>query len=124
MKNCNEKFKDWDIKARAYKYALAVIRLIDGLPREATSQIVGKQLLRSATSVGANIAEAQAASSRREFTNFMSHALKSANESRFWIGLLRDSGRVRYDDIVEIYHETRELSNILAASLLKLRGKR
>jgi four helix bundle protein len=124
MQNYNEKFKDRDIKIRAYKYALAVIRLIDKLARESTCQVMGRQLLRSATSIGANIMEAQASSSRREFTNFINHALKSANESKFWIGLLKDSGRAQHDDIAEIYQETRELSNILGASLLTLRGKR
>lgn len=124
MQNCNEKFKNRDIKSRAYKYALAVIKLMDKLPRDTTCQVIGRQLLRSGTSIGANITEAQAASSRREFTNFLNHSLKSANESKFWLGLLQDSGKAQYNDIAGIAQETRELANMLASSLLKLRGKR
>jgi len=49
--------------------------------------------MRSATSIGANVIEAQAASSRKDYINFFNYALKSANECKFWFGLLRDSGR-------------------------------
>ena len=81
--NFNSKVKI-GIRERSYKYALAIIKLIDGLPREQTSMVIGKHLLRSATSIGANIIEAKSASSRRDFINFYTHSLKSANESKFW----------------------------------------
>ena len=60
---------------------------------EQTSRIISDQLLRSATSIGANVIEAQAASSRKDSTNFFNYALKAANECKFWLGLLRDSDR-------------------------------
>ena len=78
-----------ELKKRAYVYALDVIKFIDGLNKnDFTVQIIVKQLLRSATSIGANIIEAQAGSTKKDFTNFFNYALKSANESKFWLGLL------------------------------------
>jgi four helix bundle protein len=124
MKNCNSKFKI-DIKKRAYWYALKVIKLLDQLSRDDFScQVIGKQLLRSATSIGANIVEAQASSSKREFTNFLHPALKSANESKFWLGLLRDSKKASKESVDCLLTETKELANILGSSILTLKGKR
>jgi len=60
---------------------LRVIRLIDLLGNEAVSGVISRQLLKSATSIGANIVEARGASSKKDFTNFFHHALKSANET-------------------------------------------
>jgi four helix bundle protein len=87
-------------------------------------RVVAQQLLRSATSIGANIIEAQASSSRKEFTNFLNHSLKSANESKFWLALLRDSGKAKKDSVNALLAETKQLANILASSVLTLRGKR
>lgn len=117
--------REFDIKKRTYQYALAVIKFIDTLDKNDFGiQIIAKQLLRSATSVGANIVEAQAGHSKKDFTLFYSHALKSANESKFWIGLLRDSGKARVELATSLLNETDEIANILAASILTLRGKR
>jgi four helix bundle protein len=88
-----------------------------------SSQVVAKQLLRSATSIGANIVEARASSSRRDFTNFFNHALKSANESVFWLELMRNSGKAQGIDLEPLTQELSEIANILGSSLLTLRGK-
>jgi four helix bundle protein len=111
-----------DIKDRAYKYAISVIKMIDKLNGGESSRVIGKQLLRSATSIGANVIEARAASSRRDFTNFLNHALKSANESKFWLGLLRDCGKICPAEIEPLTKETHEIANILAASIIKLKA--
>ncbi|OHA24317.1 MAG: hypothetical protein A3D50_02180, partial [Candidatus Taylorbacteria bacterium RIFCSPHIGHO2_02_FULL_44_12] len=74
--------------------------------------------------IGANIIEAQAGSSKKDFTNFFSHALKSANESKFWLGLLRDSGKADKQRAETLLQETKELANILGSSIVTLRGKR
>lgn len=124
MQNDNSKFKTIDTKARTYRFALGVIKLIDKLPRDMTCSIIGKQLLRSATSIGANVIEARAASSRRDFINFFNHALKSSNESRFWLNLLQDSGKIGLAEICEVAQECAEIGNILAASILTLKEKR
>lgn len=124
MQNNNSKLKT-DLKKRAYLYALEIIKFIDGLEKkDFIVQIIAKQLLRSATSIGANIIEAQAGSSKRDFTNFFSYALKSANESKFWLGLLRDSGKASKEKVNKLLQETNELASILGASILTLKGKR
>jgi len=114
-----------DLKKRAYIYALDMIKLLDSLDkRDFACQVIAKQLLRSATSIGANIIEAQAGSTKRDFTNFFAYALKSANETKFWLGLLRDSAKAEGKGINELLQETTELANILGASILTLKGKK
>lgn len=116
--------KIYDIKRRTYIYALEIIKFLATLPQDYLCQIISRQLLRSATSVGANIIEAQSASSRRDFANFYNHSLKSANESKFWLGLLMDSGKATSECANPILTETCELANILASSILTIKGKR
>lgn len=125
MQNENLKIKNvkTDVRQRAYQTALRVIRLFDLLPKEAASQIIGKQLLRSATSIAANIIEARGSSSKKDFTNFFSYALKSANESIFWVKLLRDSGKAANINLNPLYQELTEIANILGSSILTLKGK-
>ncbi len=123
MQSNNAKAKP-ELKQRAYIYALDIIQFIDTLDKkDFTVQILAKQLLRSATSIGANIIEAQAGSSKKDFTNFFSYALKSANESKFWLGLLRDSQKANKETVNNLLQETSELSNILGSSILTLKGK-
>ncbi|MBE0431003.1 MAG: four helix bundle protein [Dehalococcoidia bacterium] len=109
---------------RVYRFALDVIRFVDQLPAEQASRIITDQLLRSTTSIGANVIEAQAASSRRDYTNFFNHALKSANECKFWLGLLRDSGRGDGKTVDGLLKEATEIADILAASILTLKGRK
>lgn len=123
MQNNNVKSKT-DLKQRAYLYALDTIKFIDSLEkRDYTVQIISRQLLRSVTSIGANIIEAQAGSTKKDFTNFFSYALKSANETKFWLGLLMDSGKSGREEAIILLQETTEIANILGASILTLKGK-
>lgn len=112
-----------DSKTRTYKFALRIIEFMDKLPKDITTYIIGKQLLRAATSIGANIVEAQASSSRRDFTNFFSYSLKSANETKYWLELLRDSNKVGKDKIEPLITEVNAISRILGSSVLTLRGR-
>ena len=123
MQNQNLKFKV-RLKDRAYHYSIRMIEFLDKLPKDMSSQIIMKQLLRSATSIGANIIEAQASSSKRDFTNFLSHSLKSANESIYWLGLLKDAKKINDTRLEYLLGETKELANILGSSILTLKGKR
>lgn len=114
-----------DIKQRVCIYALNVIKLLDKLDgADSSAQVIARQLLRSATSIGANVIEAQAGSSRKDFANFLSHALKSANESKFWLSLLRDTDKADQAVTGQLLQETKELANILASSVLTLKGKK
>lgn len=116
--------KIYDLKKRSYMYGLDIIKFLEGLSGDYISDTIGRQLLRSATSIGANIVEAQASSSKKDFANFYNHSLKSANESKFWLGLLRDSNKAPVDKISPILREANELSNILASSILTIKGKK
>jgi four helix bundle protein len=124
MQNHNSKFKT-DIKKRAFVYALDIIKFMDRLDRTDLSvQVIARQLIRSGTSIGANVIEAQACGSKKDFTNFLTHALKSANETKFWLALLRESSKGEREFVNRLLNETKELANILASSILTLKGKR
>ena len=123
MQSDKAKFKD-EFERRVYRFALDVIGFVDRLPVEQTSRIITDQLLRSTTSIGANVIEAQAASSRKDYTNFFNYALKSANECKFWLGLLRDSGHGNKETVNKLLKETTEIANILATSVLTLKGRK
>ena len=123
MKNHNSKLKA-PLKDRAYNYSIKIIEFMDTLPKDNSTNVIVNQLLRSATSIGANVIEAQASSSKRDFANFFNHSLKSANESLYWLGLLRDAKKINSAKLNYLLKETEELARILGASLLTLRGKR
>jgi four helix bundle protein len=111
------------VQKRAYQFALSVITIVDNLPVRGSAAVIGDQLLRSATSIGANIIEAQAASSRKDFKNFLNHALKSANETKYWLSLLRDSHKAESGTIAPALKEASEIANILGASIVTLKKK-
>ena len=100
-----------------------MIEFIEIAPKDFSTHIILKQLLRSATSIGANVVEAQASSSRRDFTNFINYSLKSANESLYWIGLFRDAKRIKNKELEYLFDETKQLANILGSSILTLKSK-
>lgn len=113
-----------DLKTRAYLYSLEIITFLDSLnQKDFVVQVLSKQLLRSATSIGANIIEAQEGSTKKDFTNFFSYALKSSNESKFWLGLLRDSKKAPREKVNRLLDETNELANMLGASVITLKKK-
>jgi four helix bundle protein len=78
LKTLRKNIKE-NLKYRSYVYALNVVKFVASLPKNQMTGIMGGQILRSGTSVGANIVEAQSGTSRKDFINFYSHALKSAN---------------------------------------------
>ena len=123
MQNQNSKVKT-ELKYRAYHYSIKVIEFIDELPKDTSTSVISKQLLRSATSIGANVVEAKGENNKKDFTNFFTYALKSANESLYWLGLLRDAKKINNSSIEYLIKETQELANILGSSLLTLKGKR
>lgn len=122
MQNHNSKFKS-DLKTRSYAFSLELITFIDTLPKERSCWIIGDQLLRSGTSIGANLVEATAASSKLEFKKFHEIALKSANETKYWLQLLVDSGKGDRYSIQKSLQEVTELANMIAAGVMKMKGK-
>jgi len=122
-KNYNLNLKT-NLKYRAYQFSLKAINLINSFPNKRIYWVIGDQLLRAATSIGANIIEAQASSTRKEFINYYAIALKSANETKYWLCLLRDCNLEDKGKISEILKEAEEIGNMLGSSLLTLRGKK
>jgi len=120
MQNYNPKFKT-DLKSRCYKFSLDLISLIDDLPNQRSSRIISDQLMRSGTSIGANLVEASASSSRLEFKRYHEIALKSANETKYWLALLRDSGKENKENVNKFLEEVKEIANMIAAGVIKLK---
>jgi four helix bundle protein len=100
------------VGSKAYYFALKVIPL-HRLMQEHKEYVISNQLLRSATSIGANIEEAQAGISRKDFAAKMAIASKEARESRYWLRLLSDSGIVKDYDFSELLSEIDEIVRIL-----------
>lgn len=114
------KYKN-DLKDMSYHLALRVLKFIDSLPRNMSCEVIGKQLLRSSMSVGANISEARSSSTRKDFVNFLTHSLKSANESIFWLRLLQDSEKADQAGLLPLIREVDEIARILGASIITLK---
>jgi four helix bundle protein len=123
MQNDKLKFKN-EFKKRLYIFVLKMIKFIDKLPSDNVSKRIGDQLLRSGISMLGNYIEGQSASSRKDFVNFFNHSLKSANESKLWFLLLRDSKRVTDERVEWFLKELNEIANIFASSVLTLKGKK
>jgi four helix bundle protein len=116
-----DKEKLWDIRKRSFEYALRAIRVYQALQRQkdGAGWLLGKQFLRSATSVGADIAEAQSAESRADFVHKYGIAQKEAKESLYWLRLLEESGLIPNDRLVSIIGETEELIAVITTIVLK-----
>jgi four helix bundle protein len=121
--NSSSKLKT-DLRQRCYNFSISVVKFIEKLPQKRTFWIISDQLLRSATSIGANVVEAKYSSSRREFIKFYEIALRSANETKYWLELLRDTTEISKKEIEILLKECEEISKMLAKSLLTLKDKR
>ena len=123
MQNDKSNFRD-EFKRRLYNFVLKLIEFLDRLPKDNVSLRIGDQLLRSGTSVVGNYAEGQAASSKKDFTNYFNNSLKSTNESKLWFALLRDSKRAQPSEVAWFLKELDEFGKIFASSILTLKGKK
>ena len=123
MKQDRESFKR-EFKKRLYNFVLRLIEFLDRLPKDNVSRRIGDQLLRSGTSILGNYIEGESASSKKDFINYFNTSLKSANESKIWFALLRDSKRAKPEEVAWFLTELDEIANIFASSILTLKGKR
>jgi four helix bundle protein len=99
-----------DLKPRTKKFALRVIRMYSALPKNDTvAQVLGKQVLRSGTSVGANYREASRGRSKAEFISKIGDCLKEIEETEYWLELLVDSSSVPAKKMANLLDETRQL---------------
>lgn len=122
--NQNANFKSRNLNDRAYQFSIDIIKFVNELPNKRAFWSISDQLLRSATSIGANIIEAKASSSRKDFIRFYEIALKSANETKYWSSLIKDSSKQLITACEKLLEENQEICNMLGASILTLKGKR
>lgn len=116
--------KSRNLRERSYRFSLEIINFVNSLPNERAFWVIGDQLLRAVTSIGANMIEAKASSSRREFVKFYEIALKSSNESIYWLSLLKDSYNELAPKCENLLKEANEISRMLGSSVLTLKGKK
>jgi len=109
--------KHQDLQIRTKQFALGVIKFTEGLPKDDTSRILGRQLLRSGTSVGANYRAACRSKSKPTFISKMGDVLEEADESGYWVELLVDSGKVELEKATPLLNEARELVAITISSI-------
>ena len=107
----------FDIRERAKKFAVRIIALVKKLPKDVAGFELGKQLIRSGMSIGANLEEADAASSRKDFFHKVSISYKEARESRYWLELIIDAklvmNEINIKEVEDLKNEAIELSKIL-----------
>ncbi|MBM4257865.1 MAG: four helix bundle protein [Deltaproteobacteria bacterium] len=106
-----------DILERSVAYPLRIIKLYRELQKDEIGRIIGRQLLRSGTSIGANIHEAQGGQSKADFVAKMSIAHKETLESVYWLRLIREADLVPSGRIDDLADETEQLSKALASIL-------
>ena len=109
-----------EICARATEYALRAIKLYDYLQtrKSGAGRTLGRQYLRAACSIGANVEEAQAAESRSDFVHKLSIAQKEARESKYWLKLLSESGIVKESKLSPLMQETKEVLAVITAIIV------
>jgi four helix bundle protein len=105
-----------ELKSRTKRFALEIIRLVESLPKSMITMNLGKQLLRSATSVGANYRAACRARSRADFISKITIVEEEADESLFWMELLQESGTANSETLSCLMNEARELTAIFTTS--------
>lgn len=116
-------FENNNLRHRCYTFSISLIGCIDKLPKERSAYIIADQLLRAGTSIGANLVEATASSSRLEYKKFFEISLKSANETKYWLGLLRDTNKCEIKVISALLKEAMEISNMIGSAVIKLKRK-
>lgn len=111
-----------DLKKRTKTFALQVISLVEGLPKTKTGKVIGNQLIRSGTSVGANYRAARRAKSKADFIYKLKIVEEEADESIYWMELLEEAKVVDFSKLTHIKKEADELLAIFVASIKKAKG--
>lgn len=106
-----------DLKLRTKRFALRVIKLVESLPKEDTARILGRQLLRAGTSVGANYRAACRSKSTADFISKMGTVEEEADESGYWMELLIEADKVKAGKTTALMQEANELTAIVVSSI-------
>lgn len=115
--------KESIIQQKSYAFASRIIKAYKYLVAQQHEFVLSKQLLRSGTSIGANVEEALAASSTADFRHKLNIAAKEARETSYWLRLLHDNGFLPTSAFESIHHHNIKLSKIIASILITTRGK-
>lgn len=110
-------------KARTKKLAVAIIKEVDKLPRSLAADVIGRQLIRSGTSIGANYRAACRAKSTPDMINKLKIVEEESDETEYWLELLVEAELAPKEQIKNIYKETDEILSMTVASLKTLRGR-
>ena len=113
-----------DLKQRTKEFALRIIRLVESLPRGKITDVIGKQLLRSGTSVGANYRSACRAKSTADFISKMGTVEEEADESIYWMELLIEAGLINKDEVDELLDEADQIVAIIVSSIKTARERK
>jgi len=123
MKDENGKERRKDLKVRTKELALEIIRLYSSLPKTTEAQVLGRQLLKSGTSVGAHYYEAQRAKSNADFISKIEGALQELDETIYWMELLEASGIIATEKLSYINQESDELIAIFVSIVKAVKSR-
>lgn len=107
-----------ELKLRTKEFALRIIRLIENLPNNSTGRVIGNQLLRSSTSIGANYRSACRARSKQEFISKIKIVEEESDESLYWLELIRELNFFKAEKLFAIIKEADELTAIFTSTLI------
>jgi len=110
--------KPYNIRHRCYYFSKEVLLFVKDCKYDRIYTSLFDQLIRSATSIGANVVEGRAGSSKKDWKNFFIIALKSANETKYWLCLIRDTMGVDIVKVGSLLKEVEEISNIIASIII------
>jgi four helix bundle protein len=113
-----------DLKDRTKKFAVKIVRIVDRLPRSIASEVVGRQLVRSATSTGANYRAACRARSKAEFIAKLQITLEESDETQYWLELLLELDMLDQQVLHDSLQEADELTAIFVSALKTARTRR
>jgi four helix bundle protein len=116
--------RERDLRVRTKGFALMIVRLYAGLPDTAVAQVLGRQMLRSGTPVGAHYREATRARSKAEFISKLEGGLQELEETIYWLELLDEAGVPPGDRVRQARLEAEEVAAMLTASVRTVKGKR
>ena len=114
--------KAYDIKERTFQFAVDIVRFLSELPRSTAGYALGRQLIRSGTSIGANVEEAAGARTKKEFINSMNVAKREARETLFWLRVIKETPLVSDQKVSAVLIESNELVSILTTIVKRAEG--
>lgn len=121
MNNSRSGPKVFDIRERTFRFSVRIVKLSQALPKNAAGWAISSQIIRSGTSIGANVEEAQSCGSRKEFTRCLTIALKEAKETEYWLRIIVETELVPKVKLASLLEENNEIIKILVSIIKKIK---